>query len=215
MCILSSRLGVLKFQRHLMFTISTAHRSSSVLHYHRHIGRDCTCPDSSATPSPSNQDGQGARIGQDHTDQLLGPGHNDHRTFARQNPWHVGELFRDRRHPFLLSPRACQPHHQQNQQEVLWQRCEIRACLRLCELVYARAVKAVLTLFTLVILKQLHPLESSPSSNELMGELGLIFITSIAIDLPVSIFRFTWLKSINYNHSTCQLKTYPNRKAFC
>jgi hypothetical protein len=47
------------------------------------------------------------------------------------------------------------------------------------------AAKRRLALFALVILEQLHALEGSTAGNDFVGELGLVVIATVAIDLLV------------------------------
>ena len=47
------------------------------------------------------------------------------------------------------------------------------------------------TLFTLVVLKQLHAFEGGGTADELMGEFGLVIIAAAAVDLLVGVFRFS------------------------
>jgi len=89
--------------------------------------------------------------------------------------------------------RACQLLRRRSQLEVLWQRHARLACL-FTELNKPSFLIGKLplprTLCTLVVFEQLESLEGGTASDELVGELGLVFVASaILVDLLVGVLR--------------------------
>ena len=52
--------------------------------------------------------------------------------------------------------------------------------------------KLELTFLALLVFKELEALESSPAGDQFMGELSLVFGSSVSVHLLVSILRFIW-----------------------
>ena len=55
-----------------------------------------------------------------------------------------------------------------------------------------------LTLLTLVVLEELEALEGGTAGDQLVGELGLVVVAAIAVDLLVSVLRFTLRQTCQY-----------------